>query len=193
MKKILVALIALGMTSAMANHHGNHHHKGHGHTHSDIKHMVTFANFMDAGNSATFDLSFNDSDTDNDKSSNVALNYTYAINNSWMAGVSYSNAKMKEDKSSTVGVHGYYNLDGKAIDTCYVGLHYDMTDLEGDDNEATTIGLEYGHRFNVGSWMGMHLAFSPSVNYSVTTTENGTEDVESSALAWNFVKFDVLF
>lgn len=192
MKKFLVAIIALGMTSAMANHHGNHHHKGHGHTHSDIKHMVTFGNFGDAGNSATFDLSFNDSDTDADKSSNVALNYTYAINNSFMAGLFYSNAKMQANKSSTIGLHGYYNLDGKAIDTCYIGLHYDMTNLSGDLDQ-TQISLEYGHRFNVGSWMGMHLAFSPSVSYAVTTTETTSGDVDSSALAWNFIKFDVLF
>ncbi len=192
MKKILVALIALGMTSAMANHHGNHHHKGHGHKHSDIKHMITFSGFEnDSAENRSFDISFIDSD--NASSSNIALNYTYAINGSWMAGLSYSNAKTENNKSSTIGLHGYYNLDGKAIDTCYVGLHYNMTDLEGDDSESSTIGLEYGHRFNVGSWMGMHLAFSPSVNYSIVTTENGTEDVESSALAWNFVKFDVLF
>jgi hypothetical protein len=155
--------------------------------------MITFGDFGNAGNSSTFDISFDDEDANDTHNSNIALNYTYSINGSWMVGASYSNEQSTTVNSTGTGVHGYYNLDGQTVDTCFAGLHYDMMDPKGDDNNSTTIALEYGHRFSVGSWNRFHLAFSPSVSYAMTTTETATDDVKSNALAWNFIKFDVLF
>lgn len=200
MKKILVAIIAFSMTSVLANHH-----EGHGHGHSDVKHMVTFGDFSDSGTSGTFDLSTSEeqssaktgSGTTSVDENNVALNYTYAINGSWQVGAHYRNksAQASDDFNNAYGVDFYYNLDGMVLDTCFVGLHYTMAN-NADEDEKNTIGLEYGHRFSVGSWKGMHLAFSPSVSYAMSTTNldaANKDDLEDTTLAWNFIKFDVLF
>jgi putative salt-induced outer membrane protein YdiY len=183
MKTILAAVVTLVMTSAFA-HEGNH------------KHMITFDNLeSNVTNDRSFDISFADSEDDSagteNNSSNVALNYTYAINGAWQVGGAYQNNGTK----TMTGVHAFYNLDGKVMNTCFVGVHYKMTDIKATEDEATTIALEYGHRFAVGSWMGLHLAFSPSVSYSMTSTDIDADDStdKDSALAWNFLKFDVLF
>ena len=189
MKKLLVAVVALVMTGAFAQDH-NH------------KHMVTFSGFDDAGFSNTFDVSFSEEDANDTTDSNIALNYTYAINGSWMVGADYRNRKVADETNdanfSGYGVHGYYNLNGTVNDTSYVKLSYFMTDYSGDDNEDKTLAVAFGHRFSLGSWDRFHLTFSPSVSYSATDAERangtgGTDDTKYTSLAWNWIKFDLLF
>ncbi|MCT4642111.1 MAG: hypothetical protein N4A33_07395 [Bacteriovoracaceae bacterium] len=180
MKKLLVA--ALLVTSAFAHNH-------------NPKHMIKFDGFADGGDSASFDISSSvqdDKNTDTEtKNSRVALNYAYSINGTWQVGGHYVNDTTAQ--APVYGIDVYYNLEGRVNDTCYAALHYSMSSEE-DVFEANTIGLEYGHRFNVGSWMGMHLTFAPSVNYTMNTvTPDGGEDITTNALAWNWIKFDLLF
>jgi hypothetical protein len=117
-----------------------------------------------------------------------------------MVGGTFKNRNNSEgEDTQTIGLSGYYNLDGQVADTCYVGLHYNMTSEEtsgtSDGSKTNDIVLEYGHRFSVGSAMGMHLTFAPSVSYTMGTTtyDNDAEDLKETSLAWNFIKFDVLF
>jgi hypothetical protein len=73
---------------------------------------------------------------------------------------------------------------------------FDVSNSTRDDDVTTTTSLEFGHRFAAGSWKGFNLAFSPSISYAISTKEfdaSGTKDLETTALAWNCIKFDVLF
>ena len=180
MKKLLVAVLALSTVSAFAQ-----------------KSLITFGNFNDAGDSSTFDVSNSGEDAGDTTTTNVMVNYTYAISESFMAGVTLGNHAEATSASNytTTGVQFYYNLDGSVNDTCYVGLHYTMKNMATDD-KTTTTALEYGHRFAVGSWKGFNLAFSPSISYAMATTDfdaDGTDDLKTTSLAWNWIKFDVLF
>lgn len=180
MKKLLVAVLALTTVSAFAQ-----------------KSLVTFGTFGDAGNSSTFDVSNTTEDANDTSTTNVMVNYTYAINGSWMVGAKVGNhaEATSANNYTTTGIHAYYNLDGTVNDTCYVGLHYTMKNSANDD-KATSTSVEYGHRFAVGSWKGFNLAFSPSVAYTMTTTDydaDATDDLKETSLAWNWIKFDVLF
>jgi hypothetical protein len=189
MKNLLVLALALTTVSAFAQ-----------------KSMITFGGFNDGGASSTFDFSHSTSDNDTldgtvaakeTSTTNVMVNYTYAITGSWMAGVKLGNhaEATSANNFTTTGVQGYYNIDGTVNDTCYVGLHYTMVDSANDD-KATAIALEYGHRFALGAWKGLNLTFSPSISYSTTTTDfdaANTDDLVETALAWNWIKFDVLF
>ena len=212
MKKLLVGLVSLAFAgSVMAD--------------GMAKHMVRMYGFEDAGNAKSVDFSMSGNDVEDEEASmrNIALNYAYAINNQWQVGVTYKNYTSTVDgdvvqaedfndwnSTTTMGLSGYYNFGGESLtSTCYVGLHYNMTtyndaDVDSDGNDAgddngasaTTIALEYGHRFEVGHAWGMHLTYAPSVSYSMTTTspaDDDADDVNSTALAWNWIKFDVLF
>jgi hypothetical protein len=69
----------------------------------------------------------------------------------------------------------------------------------GEDDTATSIVLEYGHRWTVGSAWGMNLAYAPNVTYTMTSYDwdaDASEDANGksyTALGWNFLKFDVMF
>ena len=182
MKKLLVAVLALSTVSAFAQ-----------------KSLITFGTFGDAGNSSTFDVSNSTSDdgTNETSTTNVAVNYTYAISDSFMAGVTLGNyaESVSANNFTTAGVQFYYNLDGTVNDTCYVGLHHKVMTY-GNDDVVTNTAIEYGHRFALGAWKGLNLAFSPSIAYSMSVRDfdaTATKDLEGSALAWNWIKFDVLF
>jgi hypothetical protein len=192
MKKLLVvAIAALVTTSAFAQ-----------------KSMVRMYGWDSGSRASSFDVSTksNDADSKTD-TTNIAINYAYAITDAFQLGLTYKSytgevAGTDVDKTTT-GLSAYYNIDGKVNDTCYVALHYNMTawgEAEGTDaakdDAQTDIVLEYGHRFAVGSAWGLNLAFSPSVMYTMSTfapDADGSDDVASTALAWNFLKFDVLF
>lgn len=201
MKKLLVvAIAAMVTTSAFAQ-----------------KSMVRMYGW-DAGSRSTsfdFSMSGNDKDvtsaTDNKKEEQrIAINYAYALTDAFQLGVTYVNDKtaydgdVAADSYTTTGLSFYYNMDKKVNDTCYLGLHYNMTtyadDVTGasskDGDKQTDIVLEYGHRFAVGSAWGFDLAFAPSVMYAMSTyapDADGADDVKSTDLSWNFLKFDVLF
>jgi hypothetical protein len=73
---------------------------------------------------------------------------------------------------------------------------FDVSNSTRDDDVTTTTSLEFGHSFAAGSWIGFNLAFSPSISYAISTKEfdaSGTKDLETTALAWNWIKFDFLF
>lgn len=192
MKKILVGLVSLAF--ATATYAGG----------EDAKHMVRMYGFDDAGISSSFDVSFgtttgnsNVEDADSAEN-NLALNYAYAINGNWQVGGTYKNKGTAAGDTTTMGLSAYYNMAGDIANTCYVGLHYNMT-TDADDNKATEIALEYGHRWHLGHAWGMHLTYAPSLMWSQTTSTldddsatNYVDEVES-ALAWNWIKFDVLF
>lgn len=197
MKKLLVALLAISAVSAFAH---NHEMKGHMHKGKDLKHMVRFYDFGNTGVSGSFDVSFDTKTSENgtkDKDTagnNIALNYAYAINNKFQIGGTYKNNNQGSGDITTLGVSAYYNT-GKSLDsTCYFGLHYNVqTDKTQDDElDMNTIGLEYGHRFHVGHVWGIHLTYSPSLNYNMSTTDYDEEET-SNELVWNWIKFDVLF
>ncbi len=203
MKKLLVALLALSTVSAFAD---MHEHEG-----KDLKHMVRFFNFTDSGMSKSFDLSLNSNDADSEtNTTNIALNYAYAINNNWQVGVTYKSytgeVSGSDVDATTMGLSGYYNF-GKSLDsTSYVALHYNMTEIGetgtynsvalSEDDTVTDITVEYGHRFHVGHVWGLHLTYAPSIAYTVSTFEpdaSGSDEVDTNTLAWNWIKFDVLF
>ena len=194
-KLVLVAMVASFATAAFAQ-----------------KHMVRFYGWDTGMRADSFDFSLaTDDEKDNELDRmNIALNYAYAINDTWQVGGTYKSLKETRDdkvvavgdESTTIGLSGYYNVHGNLTDTCYFGLHYNMTtneDKEGmtdSGNEMTTIALEYGHRWKVGSAWGFTATYAPNVMYAMSTTEpnaDGADDVKGTSLAWNFLKFDVLF
>lgn len=193
-KLVLTAVAALMTTTAFAM----------------PKHMVRFQNMDQANNQRSFDFSLSSDDADKkDSKQNIALNYAYAINKMWQVGLSYRTETNTVDgdvtavgqKWNETGLAGYYNFDGDLANTCYAGLHLKNktvaeTDTTGDDGfKVQTIALEYGHRWHLGEAWGMHLTFSPSVVYNMSTTsyDADKDDLKATSIAWNWVNFDVLF
>lgn len=184
MKKLLVAIVASSMTAAAFAGSAN---------------MVRFTNFWDSAANRSFDVSFDKTDNKDGtedaetSSNNIALNYARAFGQ-YQAGFTFKNNNNNGD-TQTIGLSGYYNMKEDLLNTCYVGLHYNMTTASNDD-KTNTIGLEYGHRWAVGSAWGMNLTFAPSVVLSQATTQydaDNKEDETMTSLAWNWAKFDVLF
>lgn len=196
MKKLLVALVATTMTlTAVAG---------------DGQNMVRIYGLeQDSSTGRSVDLSTSSDDVDN-KSTHLALNYARAFGQ-WQVGVSYrslsSDDGTTKNAGTTIGLSGYYNLESDLANTCYFGLHIMQNKASdgnysvagnniGEDDAAQTIALEYGHRWHVGEAWGLHLTFAPSVMYSTTSYEFDDETTElttQTALAWNWLKFDVLF
>jgi hypothetical protein len=193
MKKLLVIAVAALMTStAFAQ-----------------KHMVRFYGWDDGATSNSFDVSFdttkNSGGTEdaNSASNKLFLNYAYALNNTWQVGLTYKNENTGTNEGSTIGLSAYWNKDGNLLDTCYFAFHYDMMSTAkgtyngvGEDDSGSMMTLEYGHRFNLGKAWGFNLTYSPSVALSQSTIAydaDGSEDQTTSALAWNWLKFDLLF
>ena len=192
MKKLLVVAVAALMTStAFAQ-----------------KHMVRMYGWDSGDRASSFDFSTTSNDkTAKTATTNIAINYAYAITDAFQLGVTYKSYTGEEAgtdvNKTTQGLSFYYNVDKKVQDTCYLALHYNMTawgEAEGTtaakDDAQTDIILEYGHRFAVGSAWGFNLNFAPSVSYVMSTftpDAAGQDDVATTSLAWNFLKFDVLF
>jgi len=197
MKKFFAIAIASLSFNALADHH--------------VKHMVTLGGYTtgDAQDRA-LDFSYSSDDADQKaKSQNIALNYAYAINNQWQVGAFYKNNSTTTDgdvltaggSSTTMGLKAIYNFDG-LVNTNYLALSYgiqnikdDATSGSQDGDKNTTIGLEFGHRFSIGTIWGMNFNYSPSLTVSQVSFEsdNGGEDTKTMAASVDFVKFDVLF
>lgn len=195
MKKLLCAVIALSSVSAFAQ-----------------KSMVTLSGY-ETGAHADRSLDFfNKSGTEGaarTNQSNLALNYAYAVTDTFQVGASYKKHKHETngdianagDDSSTIGVQVIYNFAHKLTDTCYAALHYDMTnskdsDAAEDGSKTNTLGLEYGHRFTLGTVMGLNFNYSPSATLAFGKTSpnaSGADDSSTTVVSLNFVKFDVLF
>jgi hypothetical protein len=154
----------------------------------------------DANTSRSFDVSFDTTKEvagqkdDETANNHVALNYARAFGQ-WQAGLTFENTATSAGDDQTIGLSGYYNMEADLLNTCYVAFHYDMMTASSDD-KTTTMSLEYGHRWAVGSAWGLNLTFAPSVAISqaVTAYDNSAlEDQTMTSLAWNWAKFDVLF
>lgn len=174
------------------------------------KHMVTLDGFhSDNSQDRSLDFGYGKNDADDEvKTQNIALNYAYAFNDQWQAGVVYKNYKQtaggdvtdSENNKVTMGLKAIYNFSG-LTNTNYLAVGYQVAKNEENDNaggdeiNTKTIGLEFGHRFSLGNLWGMNFNYSPSATVSQTTIENDdtTEDTKTTAVSLNFVKFDVLF
>lgn len=200
MKKLLVALLAVSTVSVFAG----------------TDNMVRFTNIDNANTARSFDFSMSADDADNKTTAqNIALNYARAFNQ-FQVGVTYRSyageSGGNKNAGTTMGLSGYYNLESDLGNTCYVALHYDMhasskngysfnggDDALGEDDTATTITLEYGHRWTVGTGWGFNLTYAPSVSYMMTSykwdvsANDDTNGKAYSALGWNWLKFDVMF
>lgn len=189
MKKLLVAILALGSVSAFAGGLVELTHDGSN---------SNFSNFR-------FNKTSDDVDGSEKDNLNMAFNYTHNINDAMMAGLSYASDSNKTDgnadaKSMTeLGVHFFYNLSGKVMGS-YVGLRYLMgnysNDGSTDGDTSTTIALEYGHRFALGKLAGVNWAWAPKFNYNMNTyvtDASGDDDVKTTVIAWTPVNFNVVF
>lgn len=189
MKKLLLAAVAAVMTTgAFAQ-----------------SHMVMLEN-IDGGKIGSLNLSQSSDDADaKTETMNLALNYTYAINGSWMVGLAYEQNKSSNDGNddattmTKTGLHAFYNINGTVNDTCYVGLRYVMTNYSNDgatDSDSNTdIVLEYGHRFALGKLGGMDWAYAPAASYTMGTysDDSADEDTATTTLAVQPVRFNVMF
>ena len=205
MKKLLVAIVALASVSVFADHHN----------------MVRMYGW-DAGNRAsTFDVSLSNDDADEKgESQRIALNYARAFGQ-YQVGITYvsdsstdTGSADSKQSGTTTGLSFYYNMEEDIKNTCYLALHYNMhasssdtgktwnfggSQELGEDDTATSIILEYGHRWAVGSAWGLNLTYAPSVMYNMTSYDwdvaanDDSKGKSHNSLAWNFLKFDVLF
>jgi len=193
MKKLLVALVALTTVSAFA---GNS--------------MVRLDGCFDGTcDTLDFDMASDDADAKSE-SQTIAFNYAMAFAGNYGAGLTFAQSTETTDgdvmtvgdKSQTVGVSFYWNKDGSWSDSCFAALHYNMT--SNDDTEATTdsgnkntdIVLEYGHRFKIGSVMGLDWNWAPSVSYTMGTkvyNDDSKDDLKSTSLSLNVANVAVSF
>jgi hypothetical protein len=203
MKLFLVFALTVVSSVALADHHQ--------------RHMVTLTGY-ETGDRQDRSLDFTNSTggngADKDSLSNIALNYAYAINNTWQVGASYKQFKNEfttddnsgseevTNESKAYGFQVIYNKDNQLVDTCFAALHFDMKKVEDsasgsdDGSKSSTWGLELGHRYGLGKIGGMNFTYSPSVTFAVEKTdfnESGADDASTSSITLNFVKFDVIF
>jgi hypothetical protein len=191
MKKLLVAVLALTTASAFA---GN-------------MNMIKMDGCFD-GQCDSLDLAMGSDDADKkNENQTIALNYSRSFGK-FGAGIKYitktdtkdGEALTVGDKMNTIGLSGYYNMAGEWENSCFVGLHYDMTtndDTAVDDsgNKVTTITLEYGHRFTIGAIKGHTFSWVPSVTYAMGTTDysSDADDLKTTALALNMANVALTF
>lgn len=193
MKKLLVALVALTTVSAFAGDS-----------------MVRLDGCFDGTcDTLDFDMASDDADAKSE-SQTIAFNYAMAFAGNYGAGLTFAQSTETTDgdvmtvgdKYQTVGVSFYWNKDGSWSDSCFAALHYNMT--TNDDTEATTdsgnkntdIVLEYGHRFKVGSVMGLDWNWAPSVSYTMGTkvyNDDSKDDLKSTSLSLNVANVAVSF
>lgn len=198
MKKLLVALVATTMTlSAFA---------------ADGQNMVRFMGLeQDEATARSVDLSMSSDDADDENSeTHIALNYARAFGQ-WQVGVMYRSLSTEagdvKNGGSTIGLSGYYNFDEDLSNSCFLALHlrrHSVNDADstgymglGEDDTAQDVILEYGHRFHVAEAWGFHVSYAPSVMYSMRSidydADNTTAAETETALAWNWLQFDLMF
>jgi len=205
MKKLLVALVALTTVSAFADGHS----------------MVKLDGCFD-GRCDTLDFNMASDDDGNstnsaeEKSQTIALNYAMAFGGNFGAGLTYvsrsatadgdiaavSDAEDAIKNSNTIGLSFYWNKDGSFTDSCFAALHHNTTTTKEDDvtpaaDESTTtteIVLEYGHRYGFGKVMGVTMNWVPSVSYTMGTVayDNGDDD-KTTSLQLNVANFAATF
>lgn len=205
MKKLLLAVVAMTMTASAFAAGEN---------------MVRLYGFDTGARAQSVDFRMASDDAEEGMSyQNIALNYARAFGQ-WQVGLTYKSASLSDNSGNesggtTMGLSGYYNLDSDLQNTCYFALHYlthtptadggyadDNSGLGEDlaeDDTATSIVLEYGHRWSIGTGWGFNVTYAPSVMYTMNTYSFDNEAFDDSKgasetnLAWNFLKFDVMF
>lgn len=139
---------------------------------------------------------------------------TSTVDGDSSGSVNAQSSEISYDNGTTTGLSVYYNSKSDLKNTCYFAFHYNMTAYTADsvsftdengtatnvttdtDASLTEMALEYGHRWAVGSAWGFNLTYAPSVAYTMGTWSfdaNGVDDIATTDLSWNFLKFDVLF
>ncbi len=214
MKKLLVGLVSLAFAgSVMADGMAKHMVRMYGFEDGGNARSVDFSmsgNDIEDAEESTMNIALNYA---------YAINNQWQVGGTYKNYKMTKDGDVRDADNAytTIGLSGYYNFGGESLtSTCYVALHYNMTsnpdhddynngtnDVDGKDTgfDTTDIVLEYGHRFEVGHAWGMHLTYAPSVSYTMSTKvrsgkdANGDDldDIASTALAWNWIKFDVLF
>lgn len=202
MKKLLVAVLALTTMSAFA---GN----------SMIKLDGCFDGTCDT---LDFNMAGDDVEDAEASSMNLALNYAMAFGGNYGAGITFAKSTKttdgdmvvgnESDNAQTIGLSFYWNKDGSWDDSCFAAFHYNMVswadadvtaggaDSEDSGTEATQIGLEFGHRYKLGSLMGVNWNWTPSVSYTMTASEgnaDGSDTVNSTDLTINVANMAVTF
>ncbi len=191
MKMFLCAIVALASLSAFADHHQ--------------KHMVTLSGYE--GNQTDRSLDFSnstgsDSLNKNTTTSNIALNYAYAVTDSFQVGASYKNFRKEVsgvndlDSVKSMGLQVIYNFAGQLSDTNYAAVHYDTQTVTQSNDKTNTWSAEFGHRFSMGTVWGMNFNYSPSASLAFAKTApaaSGADDSSTTSVSLNFVKFDVVF
>jgi hypothetical protein len=201
MKKLLVAVLALTTMSAFA---GNS--------------MIKLDGCFD-GTCDTLDFNMAGDDTDAaDASMNLAFNYAMAFGGNYGAGLTFAKSSQttdgdmvvgnESDNAQTIGLSFYWNKDGSWDDSCFAAFHYNMVswadadvtaggaDSEDTGAEATQMVVEFGHRYKLGSLMGLNWNWTPSVSYAMTAATSNVEDadtVNSTELTINVANMAVTF
>ena len=203
MKKLLLALVATTMAGSVF---------AHGHN------MVRMYGWDGGARNASFDFSMEGDDaSEAEANQRIAINYARAFGE-WQVGIVYKsvstveNSNGDETAGTTTGLSFYYNTDSDLKNTNYWGFHYlmhaasdgtynadELREDLGEDDTATSIILEYGHRWAVGSGWGFHVSYAPSVMYNMSSysydssANDDSQGAAETSLSWNFLKFDVMF
>lgn len=186
MKKLLVAVVALASVSAFSQ-----------------SHMVRFSAIGLHNGAGDFNVGFTTDEefdvtageTVKTSQTNIALNYAYTVAPQVQVGLGVIYNNGNDEKSTYYNVSAYYNFSTDLANAYYAGLHYQFGE-EKDVSKDSNIFVEGGKRFALGSWNGFNLTYAPNVTLGFETTEfdaAGVDDSKSTTLAWNFLKFDVLF
>ncbi len=190
MKKLLLGLMALSSVSAFAQ-----------------MHMVQLSGYEGSRQDRSLDLYTSNGGSNHSTVSNIALNYAFAFTPTWQLGALYKKfqeegAGSAKDNRSTYGIFGLWNLSNRLTDTNYLGLKYQMGNLEvknsagakTNDDDTQTLSAEFGHRFLLGKLYDMSYSWSPSAELGVARIDPDTGDNSSTTeFKLNVLKVDVLF
>ncbi|MEX0798169.1 MAG: hypothetical protein WD025_01915 [Bacteriovoracaceae bacterium] len=199
MKKLLLIAIAATLTGSVFA--------------QNEKHMIQFYGWDSGSRGQSVDLSRTSNDADQETNlTNVSLNYAYALTPAFQLGATWRSLQGEfvgaDVDASTIGLNFFWNLEEKLTDTHVLGLRYWVTNYNealsagasedyvaaSEDDTITDLAFEYGYRWKIGSGWDSTVTFAPSVAYEISTFQpDSGNDVVTSNLSWNFLKFDLLF
>ena len=168
------------------------------------KSMITLEGF-ETGDQSDRSVNFSDSHggPTNDKYTDIAFNYAYAITDFIQLGLSFRTHKETSggdvaaagDKYSAYGVKAIYNFAGKLVDTNYMSLEYVkgsfsksdfVYDTDGDNvgdsklNDKFSVDsfhVQFGHRFSLGNIWNLNFNYSPAVELTFTKISFADSDL----------------
>ena len=148
---------------------------------------------------------------DETSSMSFGLNYAHQLGSGAQVQLLFARSSADDGTNDgsdmTIGVGYIHNFDSDLANSWYVAGRYMMRTASNDDNvntsgdnallakdgEVTTIQLEYGRRMVAYKTGNYTWSYSPSVSYTMTGYNDEAGDKDDTALALNFLKFDVLF